>query len=463
MRPNKTYFFLFFLFFIFILTSKAGYAFDPDESFLSKATIELTNQKSSTNRITTVTYTDHSRIVILNETAFQTYGFLGDGSATDPYTIEGLNITETSEFNCITIRDIHANVTIQDNYLDGGSNSECCIKLENVSNVKITQNQILNAQTGISLYLWNGLKNNKSLIQTNTINLLGYMNAQGEFASTTGIRVYGDDNIIEGNQIYHASTGIYSEGNRNSFSNNLIFNCTSLGIRLPGGGGDYDRANPSTNNSIKWNDFVWNGDTAAGQAYADEECVSTNFAGNYWDDLTYPDADTDGIVDNPYVIPHGIDGENFTDDSPRTTPNNLVTSSLHYFNRPRIISLPTCSLFVDESTLSKVVTIEWSPVTDSKGHDIKYSVFYGEDDWVAIAENITENKCDWDTRDLQSSGRMCCTALKVVAICSDGLTAKFQTDGIYAVENEPEMIRWELPIFCVTLCALAVITRKKRS
>lgn len=450
MRLNKIYFSLFFLLFLFILTSKAGYAFGPDDSVLKKSTVQPMNQKSSTNRIATVTYTDHPRIEILNETAFQTYGFSGDGSNTDPYTIEDLNITETGEFSCIIIRDIYANVTIQNNYLDGRSNSDNGISLVNVTNVNITHNQIFNAYTGIRVYL-----SNECLIQNNTIDFSG--NPIDEHYSSTGIRVNGNDTLLKENQIYHAGAGIYTQGYRNSFTANLIFNCTELGIAI---------SNPSSNNSIKWNDFVLNGLSADSQALVQDECTSINFTENYWDDLTYPDTNTDGIVDNPYIIPYGMAG-NITDDSPRTTPYNSITSSIHYLNRPRIISLPTCNLIPEQVILSEVVVIEWCPVTDSKGHTIKYSLFYSAvqnlvDVWVAIAENITENRVDWDTRDLKNDGGMCCFGLKVVAMCSDGLSAGYSTASKFGIENLASASSWGLPIFLVTLCTIAIIARKKR-
>ncbi len=441
MKLNKIYFSLFFFLFLFILTGKAGYTFSSDDSFLNKSSIQPMNQKSSTNRIATVTYTNHPRIEILNETAFQTYGFSGDGSNTDPYTIEDLNITETGEFSCIIIQDIDANVTIQNNFLDGRSNSDYGISLENVTNVNITHNQIFNANTGIKVNC------NESLIQNNTI----------ELSSSIGIYVNGDDNIVEENQISNAAYGIIIQGNGSSITANLIFNCTDSGIRI---------TNPSANNLIKWNDFVWNYISADSQALVQDESGSNTFTDNYWDDSTYPDTNTDGIVDNPYIIPYGMDG-NITDDSPRTTPYNSITSSLHYFNRPRIISLSTSNLIPEQVILSKVVSIEWCPVTDSKGHTIKYSLFYSAvqnlvDVWVAIAENITENRVDWNTRDLQDSGGMCCFGLKVVAMCSDGLSAEYTTAHKFGIENLSESSSWGFPIFLVTLCTIAIITRKKR-
>lgn len=437
MRQDKKLFSIFFLLLFFILTSQAGNTFDPNDSFLNKSRIEQMDQKLFTNRITSATYTTHPRIEILNETAFQTYGFSGDGSNTDPYTIEDLNITETGAFSCIIIRDIYANVTIQNNFLDGRSNSDYGISLVNVTNVNITHNQIFNANTGIKVNC------NESLIQNNTVELSGNI----------GIYVKGNDNIVEENQITNANYGIMIQGNGSSITANLIFNCTDSGIRI---------ADPSANNLIKWNDFVWNYISADSQALVYDGSGSNTFTDNYWDDSTYPDTNTDGIVDNPYIIPYGMAG-NITDDSPRTTPYNSITSSFHYLNRPRIISLSTSNLIPQEVNLSGVVRIEWCPVTDSKGHTIMYSLFHSSaDNWIAIAENITENKVDWDTRDLVSGGGMCCIGLKVIAICSDGLSTEYSTYAKYGIINIDSATPWGLPIFLITLCTIASITKKKK-
>jgi parallel beta-helix repeat protein len=553
MKNSERIFSILFLLFFLILTVQVGYIGVSDNSFLIKSTIQQIDQKSVTNKIVTGMYTNHSRIEIFSESDFGTLGFSGIGSETDPYIIEGFNITETTEGNCINIQNIHAYVTIQNNYLDGRSNSQVCIYLGNVSHVKIIQNQFLNLKRGILLdkdcqyceisgntiigsidgaislgtnssfnnitnnyideassgaikvinsincnidantvigdmgdsynpgiYIHNSIasiknniiaacyigiyleKANKSEIFNNYVNTSSrgiqvYGNENlihentVEFTSGGGIEVQGNQNIVKENRFYSTRNGIAMQGNGNSCTKNVIFNCTVYGINI---------MNPAENNLIKWNDFVWNGLSADSQGYAQDETGPNTITENYWDDFIYPDTNNDGIVDNPYIIPYGM-YSNITDDSPLTTPYNSITSSLHYFNRPRIISISNSEIDQGNIILSGTVHIEWCPVTDSKGHTITYSVFYNSNDiWIAISEDLTENEVDWNTRDLKSSGGMCCLQFKVVAMCSDGLTAEYITGYNYGIENFSST--WNLPIFLFTLCTIAIITKNKR-
>ena len=455
MRQNKNFFLIFFLLFFLILTVQIGYVFSTDNSFLNKSTVQQMDQEFLTNEIITETYTNHPRIEISNESDFQTLGFTGDGSELNPYLIEGFNITVITYSSCIDIQNINAYVTIQNNYLDGCSEGSG-IYTDN-ANVSVKNNIIVECEHGIFLSNTNGseivdnfintsymgiqVEGNENLIFKNTI----------ELSSNTGIRITGDENNVEENRVYRAELGTCLQGDGNSFTKNLFFNCIEYGIQI---------FSPSANNLIKWNDFVWNKLYLDSQAYCQDETSSNIFTNNYWDDFTYPDTNSDGIVDNSYLIPCGMYG-NTSDDFPLTTPYNTVTSSLHYFNRPRIISLPTSQIIYQEVNLSKVVRIEWCPVTDSMGHAITYSLFHSEgDNWAAISEDITENYVDWDTTNLVSGGAMCCCRLKVVAMCSDGLTAEYITGYKYGVVNDSAT--WNLPIFVITLSIIAIITRKKR-
>jgi parallel beta-helix repeat protein len=94
--------------------------------------------------------TPHSPIVITNESDFSDFGFPGNGSASDPYLIQGLDISTTGD--CISISDIKANFTIKDCILTSESHeSGYGIFLDNSTSGTIEGCTIINKDLGIKL------------------------------------------------------------------------------------------------------------------------------------------------------------------------------------------------------------------------------------------------------------------------------------------------------------------------
>ncbi|MHA1408249.1 MAG: right-handed parallel beta-helix repeat-containing protein [Candidatus Heimdallarchaeaceae archaeon] len=131
------------------------------------------------------TLTPHSPISILSDADFVSLGFPGNGTASEPYIIEGYNITSTvstfgiqvrsttahfiirncfvkAKYKSILIRDVAANTsTIADNYLKDSNEG---ISIENAYDIRIENNTIINCNWGIF-----SLRNDNERIVNNTI------------------------------------------------------------------------------------------------------------------------------------------------------------------------------------------------------------------------------------------------------------------------------------------------------
>ncbi|HEX9907767.1 MAG TPA: NosD domain-containing protein, partial [Thermoplasmata archaeon] len=127
-----------------------------------------------------------------------------------------------------------------------------------------------------------------------------------------GIRLYySSGNSVIGNTCSYNSVGIhmYEPCNDNIIQVNIIDNNTWYGIYLGWG----------MNNRIWDNSFTYNngaGDTydpAHVQASSDTGnwWNTTEGIGNFWSDWTGPDTNTDGIVDDPYVLDGGLGVQDF--------------------------------------------------------------------------------------------------------------------------------------------------------
>jgi len=106
---------------------------------------------------------------------------------------------------------------------------------------------------------------------------------------------------LSGSNIFGSYVGIWMTGplcHHNSIRYNIIAYCACMAINISG-----------TDNVVHHNDFVENGrymgisqaldmGPAGGTTWYD----TTKNEGNYWSEWTEPDADEDGIVDNPYPI-----------------------------------------------------------------------------------------------------------------------------------------------------------------
>ncbi|MHA2339231.1 MAG: right-handed parallel beta-helix repeat-containing protein [Candidatus Hodarchaeales archaeon] len=108
----------------------------------------------------------HSPISINSNKDLNGLGFSGSGSFTDPYRIMSLNITSSSEF-LISISNTDVYIQIEDNYLNGLTLTSFGIVLNNASNIKITNNELLANGDGLNIKNSTEIEINNNEIYTN--------------------------------------------------------------------------------------------------------------------------------------------------------------------------------------------------------------------------------------------------------------------------------------------------------
>ncbi|MFX0093549.1 MAG: hypothetical protein ACFFBD_17490, partial [Candidatus Hodarchaeota archaeon] len=91
-------------------------------------------------------------------------------------------------------------------------------------------------------------------------------------------------------------------------------------------------------------------------------------------------------------------------------------------------------------TLTGIVTVQWTPVSDSTGLPVTYSLYYSSDNgtsWVIVASNLTNPNCQWDTTRVPNGSNY---LLKVVATDSTGNTMLEVTNSTFKIQNPPTII-----------------------
>lgn len=108
-------------------------------------------------RMYEISYDSHAPFNVTSNIDFETQGWPGNGSVTNPYRIQNLNITSTNS-TCIWIMNTTSHFIIEEclfvspieNYSSG--QPICPITLTNVSNGKVERNHILDSFTAVSGY-----------------------------------------------------------------------------------------------------------------------------------------------------------------------------------------------------------------------------------------------------------------------------------------------------------------------
>lgn len=271
------------------------------------------------------------------------------------------------------------------------------IEITNSNYNTVTNNTISNNEVG----LWSGDSEHNSII-CNTADNNEY----------SGINLcICTDCIVRSNTIFdNGGDGIMLEhSSNNDLSSNTLKNNGGFGIALvenfPG------ISNQSYDNIIQWNNFIDNNQGAGAPRQASDQDGSNNvFSNNYWNDLTSPDDNGDGIVDDFYIV----------------VPINRDNSPLviaHEFTGLLNITKP-----IGDVTLKGSVDIEWESANDSIGHTVTYAVYYSSDggkSWRLLASGLTGDEFQWDTTTLTGDATY---KIKVVATCSEGLMTEDISD-----------------------------------
>jgi parallel beta-helix repeat protein len=323
-----------------------------------------------------IAYTSHSNISIngsaqFNHTNFPNNGVVsGNGSASNPYIIEGWDINVGVATAGINVQNTNAHFVIRDCYVHGDG-SHWDIHMLSAINGIVSNNTCSNNWFGISL----DTASNNNTISNNNCSSNSYDGINLQLScnnnilsnntcssnSDLGIDLYSscNNNTINNNNCSNNDDGIYlKESSNNTLSNN---NCSSnkwAGIELYSWcnnsvfsnnncssndwyGIDFFRSSnnvlfcntfwnnvrhgirlysPSSNNKI-WNNSFSGNNGGGVQAYDTGTNNRWNTSGtphgygNYWSTLTGPDNNFDGIVDWSYNLTGGV-----KDYYPLTTP-----------------------------------------------------------------------------------------------------------------------------------------------
>ncbi|UCE12180.1 MAG: right-handed parallel beta-helix repeat-containing protein [Candidatus Heimdallarchaeota archaeon] len=144
--------------------------------------------------------------------------------------------------------------------------------------------------------------------------------------------------------------------------------------------------------------------------------------GNYWGSAyTGSDTDTDGIGDTPHTFTGNQDPFPLMYPAEWYTIHNILNPTVVYPN--------------GGETLSGVVTIQWEAATDSWGHAVTYSVYYSTDagnTWVQLVSGYSSTSYTWNTTVLPDHSNY---MAKVVATCSENLTAYDISDTTFTIQK----------------------------
>ncbi|MCX8173110.1 MAG: right-handed parallel beta-helix repeat-containing protein [Thermoplasmata archaeon] len=170
-----------------------------------------------------------------------------------------------------------------ENSVAGCNASDCAagIRLYRGNSNRISGNTAMNCNAGINL---NYSCDTNQITGNNLIN-----NNYGVFL------LYSNSNNISSNTLSNNNIGVHVQ----SSSTNLITTNEFLangvfGVNITTG---------STSNRIHTNNFISNGLPSKQSAdNGTSNYWNTSIAGNFWNDWTSPDANHDGIVDNPYTV-----------------------------------------------------------------------------------------------------------------------------------------------------------------
>jgi parallel beta-helix repeat protein len=308
-----------------------------------------------------VSYTTHASIYIVGDAAFTAPNGVtgGNGTVSNPYIISGWEIDASSSPTGagIYIASTTAYFIVRGCFVRDGGSSNNGINLANCPNcTTISDNICSNNCWGINLYKSNGItisnntcsgnsggisigsSSNNTLIDNNCNSNNGFgialafttaLSTNNTLNNNTcsnnnyGIGLYkSSDNTLSNNNcsnnlfigIYLFGGASYSSDNNKIFGNQVCNN-TGYGVCIDSGSG--------TNNRFWDNTFI--GNNGAGSvrnpSYLQAYDAGTNNRwntsgtphgyGNYWGDLTTPDANFDGIVDYSYNLTGSAGAKDF--------------------------------------------------------------------------------------------------------------------------------------------------------
>ncbi len=271
--------------------------------------ISILNTSASIEMNDTIQINDHPSSPT-NWTWAKDQGYCtGSGTQSDPYIISDIFFnTSTIYWNCLTILNSRKYFIVRDCEFKG-STQFAGVQLYNTTNGLITEN-FMHPLTGALVWVYNASNN---VIQNNNASGGTYYGVLID--SSSGLS---RNNTISENLItYNIAAGVQlrSGGSElNTISNNIIFNNT-IGVELGSLTGNNTIKGNHIGNSSSIGIFI-NVLSQYNEIY--ENCFFTNIIhandnglnnswdngvkGNYWDNYTGLDSNSDGIGDVPYNI-----------------------------------------------------------------------------------------------------------------------------------------------------------------
>ena len=209
-------------------------------------------------------YEDWGPIFIENADDFEVYGFPGDGTGSNPYIIEKLNVS-TLEDPCIWISDVNVSFVIRNCRIHNQGTSYPAIRLTNVQNGTVEENIIIGGFEGI-----HGS-------QTRNLRILENIICDG----AKGLGFITSLNITtEGNSVYRDTVGVaLTNTSRCFFSANKIYGNTHAGFMVD---------NTSSNNTFLSNDIGWNDIRTFSSMNAEDNGNNNTWHDNSWSDYASP-------------------------------------------------------------------------------------------------------------------------------------------------------------------------------
>ncbi len=238
-----------------------------------------------------------------------------------------------------------------------------------------------------------------------------------------------NDNTITHNLIQQTlGHGIVLEGSTNTdVTFNTFFNNTGLGVYIPLFHSSFGDILLRPKNTISKNNFM--GNNPAGGSQALDDCATSVFDQNFWDEWTSPDENLDGIVDSSY----SIWGTAEIQDKNPMVQNYSIS---HKEEIPNWFRAPTLIFPNGHEQLSGTVTIQWIAAFDLQGHAITYIILFsgnGGYTWQNLSANLTTTSFIWDTTVWEDS-----PYCKLKIIANNGYNTKTEfTNKAFSIINNP--------------------------
>ena len=131
------------------------------------------------------------------------------------------------------------------------------------------------------------------------------------------------------------------------------------------------------------------------------------------------------------------------------------------------IAVPTIISPNGGEVFSFRVFIGWEDSLDSWNHEVTYSVYYSSDgggSWTLVDEMLNSTEYTWFSYEVPDGSNY---MVRVVATCSDGLSAEDASDGVFTIDNmTPYMIRviiYGVPVIVAILLVVLLYRRRRAS